>query len=119
MRASDDLVKSGKILYIWISDAPAWVVSYANAIAEMHYSIPFVGIQILYNLIKRSAERELLPMTSTLDIGVTAWSPLAGGVLSRKYGNSQGNAREQKRYSANNPMSASFVNERNISIACT
>jgi aryl-alcohol dehydrogenase-like predicted oxidoreductase len=46
MRASDDLVKSGKILYIWISDAPAWVVSYANAIAEMHYSIPFVGIQI-------------------------------------------------------------------------
>lgn len=55
-------------------------------------------------------------MARALDIGVTAWSPLAG-VLSGKYSNIQKNADEQKRYSANNPMSASFVNERNISIA--
>jgi aryl-alcohol dehydrogenase-like predicted oxidoreductase len=56
-------------------------------------------------------------MARALDIGVTAWSPLAGGVLSGKYSNTQKNAGEQKRYGANNPMSASFVNERNISIA--
>jgi aryl-alcohol dehydrogenase-like predicted oxidoreductase len=71
----------------------------------------------MYNLIERSAERELLPMARALDIGVTAWSPLAGGVLSGKYNNAEKNAGEQKRFSANNPMSASFVNERNISIA--
>jgi aryl-alcohol dehydrogenase-like predicted oxidoreductase len=117
MRALDDMVRSGKILYIGISDAPAWVVSYANAIAEERDWIPFVAIQIMYNLIERSAERELLPMARALDIGVTAWSPLAGGVLSGKYNNAQKNAGEQKRFSANNPMSTSFVNERNISIA--
>jgi aryl-alcohol dehydrogenase-like predicted oxidoreductase len=117
MRALDDMVRSGKILYIGISDAPAWVVSYANAIAEERDWTPFVAIQIMYNLIERSAERELLPMARALDIGVAAWSPLAGGVLSGKYNNTQKNAGEQKRFSTNNPMSASFVNERNISIA--
>jgi aryl-alcohol dehydrogenase-like predicted oxidoreductase len=116
MRALDDMIRSGKILYIGISDAPAWVVSYADAIAKLRGWTPFVGIQIMYNLIERSAERELLPMAHALDIGVTAWSPLAGGVLSGKY-NTQKNANEQKRYNANNPMGASFVNERNISIA--
>src|SRR5919199_5749253 len=117
MRALDDLVMSGKILYIGISDAPAWIVSYADAIAELRGWSPFIGIQVMYNLIERSVERELLPMARSLDIGVTAWSPLAGGVLSGKYSNRQENANEQKRYSADNPMSASFVNERNISIA--
>src|ERR687888_726785 len=118
MRALDDMVRSGKILYIGISDAPAWVVSYTDAIAKLRGWTPFVGIQIMYNLIERSAERDLLPMARALDIGVTAWSPLAGGVLSGKYSKStQKNANEQKRYTANNPMSASFVNERNISIA--
>ena len=116
MRALDDLVRSGKILYVGISDAPAWVVSQANTIADLRGWSSFVGIQIMYNLIERSAERELLPMARALDIGVTAWSPLAGGVLSGKY-NIQNKADEQKRYNANNPMSASFVNERNISIA--
>ena len=57
-------------------------------------------------------------MARALDIGVTAWSPLGGGVLSGKYNiNRQNNPNEQKRYNDNNPMSASFVNERNISIA--
>jgi aryl-alcohol dehydrogenase-like predicted oxidoreductase len=116
MRALDDLIRSGKILYVGISDVPAWVVSYADAIAELRGWSPFIGIQVMYNLIERSIERELLPMARALDIGVTAWSPLAGGVLSGKY-NTQKNANEQKRYNANNPMSASFINERNISIA--
>jgi aryl-alcohol dehydrogenase-like predicted oxidoreductase len=115
MRALDDLVRSGKILYVGISDAPAWVVSYADAIAELRGWSPFIGIQVMYNLIERSVERELLPMARALDIGVTAWSPLSGGLLSGKY-NTQ-NANEQKRYNVDNPMSASFVNERNISIA--
>jgi len=115
MRSLDDLIRSGKILYIGISDVPAWVVSNANAIADLRSWSSFIGLQIMYNLIERSAERELLPMARALDIGVTVWSPLGGGVLSGKY-NKQ-NTKEQKRFSDNNPMSASFVNERNISIA--
>jgi len=115
MRSLDDLIRSGKILYIGISDVPAWVVSNANAIADLRSWSSFIGLQIMYNLIERSAERELLPMAHALDIGVTVWSPLGGGVLSGKY-NKQ-NTEEQKRFNDNNPMSAAFVNERNISIA--
>lgn len=115
MRSLDDLTRSGKILYVGISDVPAWVVSHANAIAELRGWSHFVAIQIMYNLIERSVERELLPMASALDIGVTVWSPLGGGVLSGKY--SKQNSNEKKRFNSNNPMSASFVNERNLSIA--
>jgi len=115
MRSLDDLIRSGKILYIGISDVPAWVVSNANAIADLRSWSSFIGLQIMYNLIERSAERELLPMARALDIGVTVWSPLGGGVLSGKY--NKENTKEQKRFNVNNPMSASFVNERNISIA--
>jgi aryl-alcohol dehydrogenase-like predicted oxidoreductase len=86
MHALDDMIKSGKILYAGISDAPAWVVSQANTLANLKGWTEFIGIQIEYSLIERTSERELLPMASALDVGVTAWSPLGGGVLTGKYG---------------------------------
>ena len=118
MRALDDLVRSGKILYVGISDAPAWVVSQANTIADLRGWSSFVGIQIMYSLIERTPERELLPMAHALDVGVTAWSPLGGGVLSGKYNDDKKqNIKEPKRLQGENPNSATFVNERNLSIA--
>lgn len=86
MHALEDMIKSGKILYAGISDAPAWVVSQANTLANLRGWTEFIGIQIEYSLIERTSERELLPMASALDVGVTAWSPLGGGVLTGKYG---------------------------------
>ena len=88
MRALDDMVKSGKILYIGISDAPAWVISQANTIANLKGWTEFTSIQIEYSLIERTSERELLPMANALDIGITAWSPLGSGVLTGKYNKS-------------------------------
>ena len=85
MRAFDDLVRAGKILYAGISDAPAWVVSRANTMAELRGWTSFIGLQIEYSLIQRAPERELLPMARELEIGVTAWAPLASGVLTGKY----------------------------------
>lgn len=85
MRALDDAVRAGKVLYVGISDAPAWVVARANTLAEWRGWTPFVGLQVPYNLLQRDIERELLPMAESLGLGVTAWSPLAGGVLSGKY----------------------------------
>src|ERR671929_1690213 len=85
MRALDDMVRAGKILYIGISDAPAWVVSQANTLANLKGWTEFTGLQIEYSLIERTPERELLPMADALNIGVTAWSPLGGGVLTGKY----------------------------------
>jgi aryl-alcohol dehydrogenase-like predicted oxidoreductase len=84
MRAFDDLVRQGKILYAGVSDMPAWVVAKANSLAELRGWTPFVGLQIEYNLIERTPERELLPMAADLGLGVTAWSPLAGGMLTGK-----------------------------------
>ncbi len=85
MRSLDDMVKSGKILYAGISDAPAWVVSQANTIANQRGWTEFTGLQIEYSLIERTSERELLPMANALDIGATAWSPLGNGILTGKY----------------------------------
>jgi aryl-alcohol dehydrogenase-like predicted oxidoreductase len=84
MRTFDDLVRQGKILYAGVSDMPAWLVAKANTLAELRGWTPFVGLQIEYSLIERTPERELLPMAAELGVGVTAWSPLAGGVLTGK-----------------------------------
>jgi aryl-alcohol dehydrogenase-like predicted oxidoreductase len=85
MRALDDAVTAGKVLYIGVSDTPAWVVSRANTLAEWRGWTPFAGLQVPYSLINRDAERELLPMAEANGLTVTAWSPLGGGVLSGKY----------------------------------
>jgi aryl-alcohol dehydrogenase-like predicted oxidoreductase len=116
MRSLDDLIRSGKILYIGISDAPAWIVSRANTISELRGWSYFIGLQIMYSLIERTPERELLSMARSLDIGVTAWSPLGMGVLAGKY-NKDNKNKEPKRFDPNHPMVSTFVNERNISIA--
>jgi aryl-alcohol dehydrogenase-like predicted oxidoreductase len=85
MRAFDDLVRQGKVLYVGVSDTPAWWISKANTIAELRGWSPFVGLQIEYSLIERTVERELLPAAKALGLTITAWSPLAGGVLTGKY----------------------------------
>ena len=92
MRTLDDMIKSGKILYIGISDAPAWIVSQANTLANLKGWTEFASIQIEYSLIERTSERELLPMANALDIGITAWSPLGSGVLTGKYNKSSNKA---------------------------
>lgn len=85
LRALDDLIHSGKILHIGISNAPAWVTAKANAVAELKNWTCFTGIQVEYNLLERSVERDLIPMAEAFNIGVTAWSPLGMGVLTGKY----------------------------------
>lgn len=85
MRAFDDLVRQGKILYAGVSDMAAWTVARANTLAELRGWTPFVGLQIEYSLIERTVERELIPMAEALGLGVTAWSPLSSGVLTGKY----------------------------------
>src|SRR6202165_1229240 len=85
MRGLDDLVRQGKILYVGISDAPAWWIAQANALAELRGWTRFIGLQIEYSLMERTVERELVPMAKALNLGVLAWSPLAIGVWSGKY----------------------------------
>ena len=70
MRGLDDLVSQGTVLYIGVSDTPAWVVSQANMLAELRGWSQFVGLQIRYSLVDRTVERELLPMARALDLAV-------------------------------------------------
>ena len=85
MRGLDDLVRAGKVLYVGISDTPAWVVSQANTLAALRGWTPFVGLQIEYSLIERTPERDLLPMAEAFGLSVLAWSPLGSGVLTGKF----------------------------------
>lgn len=85
MRGLDDLVRSGKVRYIGLSDAPAWIVSRANTLAELRGWTSFVGLQIPFSLVERTVERELLPMAEAMGITVTPWGVLGSGILSGKY----------------------------------
>jgi aryl-alcohol dehydrogenase-like predicted oxidoreductase len=85
LRGMDDLISQGKVLYLGISDTPAWVVSKANTLAELRGWSQFIGLQIEYSLIQRTVERELIPMAQNYNITVLPWAPLAGGALSGKY----------------------------------
>lgn len=85
LRGLDDLVRSGKVHYIAVSDTPAWVVSQANTLAELRGWTAFAGLQIEYSLLQRTPERDLLPMAKQFGLAVTPWGALGGGALTGKY----------------------------------
>src|SRR5205085_1367237 len=85
MAALEDLVRSGKVRYIGVSDTPAWKIVEANLTARFRGWSQFIGLQIEYSLLERSVEQELVPMALEFGLGITPWSPLKSGVLSGKY----------------------------------
>jgi aryl-alcohol dehydrogenase-like predicted oxidoreductase len=114
LRSLDDLVRQGKILYIGISDTPAWIVAQANTIAKYEGWTQFVALQIEYSLIQRTPERDLLPLAKAFDLAVTPWSPLGGGVLTGKYNQPIPITEDQGRLA--NPAMGS-ITEQNLAIA--
>ena len=72
LRGLDDLVRSGKVLYVGISDTPAWQVSRMQAIAELRGWTPLIALQIEYSLIERTTERDLIPMAHEMGLGVSS-----------------------------------------------
>ncbi|WP_122587423.1 aldo/keto reductase [Pseudomonas viridiflava] len=85
MRALDDLVRAGKVLYLGICNTPAWKVAELQTLALLRGWSPLVALQIEYSLVERSVEHELIPMAEAMGLGVLPWSPLGGGILSGKY----------------------------------
>lgn len=104
LRALEDLRSQGKILYAGASNFAAWQIAKANGISRGHGWVQFDCIQPMYNLIKRQAEVEILPMALCEKIGVISYSPLGGGLLTGKYGRSnkpeRGRLIENKMYQA-------------------
>lgn len=89
LRGLDDLVRQGKVLYLGISDTPAWQVARMQTMAELRGWARLVALQAEYNLVQRTAEADLVPMAADLGLGVLPWSPLANGILSGKYARSE------------------------------
>ncbi len=82
----DDLVTQGKIRYIGASNFAAWQVAKALGVSALHDWASFKCIQPMYNLVKRQAEVEILPLALSENIGVVSYNPLGGGLLTGKYG---------------------------------
>merc|ERR1719265_63242 len=85
MRSLDDVVRSGKVHYLGVSDTPAWKVAQANTLATLRGWTPFITMQTQYSLVERTAERDIVPMCRELGLGMCHWGPLAQGLLSGKY----------------------------------
>lgn len=113
VRALDDVVGAGKVLYVGISDAPAWIVAQAATLADLRGWSRFAGLQVPYSLVERSVERELLPMARALELTVTAWSPLGGGLLTGRYGSDRPRP-DDTRVAA---LSQKSLTDRNLAIA--
>ena len=117
LESLDDLVRRGVVLYLGVSNVPAWIVSRANTLAETRGWTPFVTYSAEYNLLERDCDRELLPMARAFDIAMTAWTPLASGLLTGKYTRESGNGAAAPRR-LDDPVMARFVtrSERNLAI---
>lgn len=102
LRAVEDLVRSGKILYPACSNFAAWQIAHALGIQAANAWAPLVATQPMYNLVKRQVEVEILPMARSLGVAVIPYSPTGGGLLTGKYGvgraPDQGRLRDWKMY---------------------
>jgi aryl-alcohol dehydrogenase-like predicted oxidoreductase len=87
LRALDDLVHAGKILYAGCSTYPAWMVMEALAISQQQRLVRYVSEQPPYNLLDRRIENELMPLCQKYGLAILPWSPLAGGILAGRYAN--------------------------------
>jgi 1-deoxyxylulose-5-phosphate synthase len=122
LRALEDLVRQGKVLYLACSNFPAWLFCRSLWLAELQGYAPLIAGQYPYNLIERGVEVEILPMAAALKLGIVAYRPLSAGVLTGKYlqglpGDARGQNDERldpwtRRYAESLRKLASFAAER-------
>ena len=115
LRALDDLQAQGKILYPAVSNWAAWQIAKALGIAAKEQLARFELLQPMYNLLKRQAEVEMLPLAVSEQLGVISYSPLGGGLLTGKYGVNK--RPEQGRLVAEQRYTARYADEMNFVVA--
>jgi aryl-alcohol dehydrogenase-like predicted oxidoreductase len=117
MRALDDQVRAGKILHIGFSNAPAWVIATANTLAGERNMTPFTAMQLHYNLVERSIEREYFDLAVAQNLSITAWSPLAGGLLTGKFNSGSDSSARQGARLETSPRGAQLLQAPKIEVA--
>jgi aryl-alcohol dehydrogenase-like predicted oxidoreductase len=116
MRTLDDLVRSGKVGHIGLSDVPAWYAARAQTLAELRGLEPVIALQLEYSLVERAIERELVPASQELGLAITPWSPLAGGFLAGKYPRDGGGEGRLARHRGSGNPAFDRMTERNYEI---
>jgi len=111
MRALDDLVHAGKVLYIGASNYMAWQLAEANMLAEQHGWTRFVSVQNHYHMLERDIEREVLPYCKARNVGILPFFPLAGGFLTGKY--RRGQAAPAGSRGENSPYVQRYMTDKN------
>ncbi|MCC7330266.1 MAG: aldo/keto reductase [Gammaproteobacteria bacterium] len=117
MRALDDQVRAGKVLHLGISNAPAWVIASANTLAIERGWTPFTAMQLHYNLVERSIERDFFALAQAQDMAIAPWSPLAGGLLTGKFEATAPAAGRAGARLSQAPRAARMLTERNRRVA--
>jgi aryl-alcohol dehydrogenase-like predicted oxidoreductase len=119
VRALDDLVRQGKVMYIGASNFPAWWIARFNTLAEAHALTPFTATQVEWSLTERSCEPEFLPMAAELDLGMVCWSALGGGMVTGKYNKKNPSGELQRLVDHVDPAKHAFWHDmtmRNVAI---
>ena len=115
----DDLVRSGKVLYVGLSDTPAWVISQANMLADLRGWSRFVACQGAFSLASRAPERDLIPMSQAMEMSYLAWGILEGGELTGKYNTPSDEPKRSKDTSARIKTIASVLMDVANELGCT
>jgi aryl-alcohol dehydrogenase-like predicted oxidoreductase len=115
LRAMDDLVRQGKVLYPGVSNWSAWQVARVLGMADMLRAASIYVLQPMYNLVKRVAEIEILPLALDAKLGVISYSPLGGGLLTGKYTTTQ--RYQQGRLATNKNYSVRYGDETYYRVA--
>jgi aryl-alcohol dehydrogenase-like predicted oxidoreductase len=103
LRALDDLVRQGLVRYVGVSNWPAWLMSKAQAVAQLRGWTRLEVMQAYYTIVGRDVEREILPALKDQRAGMMVWSPLAGGLLSGKFYRDGSGPKEARRASFDFP----------------
>jgi aryl-alcohol dehydrogenase-like predicted oxidoreductase len=97
LRALDDLTRQGLVRYIGVSNWAAWKIARALGLSEAKGYVRFETLQAYYSIAGRDLERDLVPMLTAEQLGLMVWSPLAGGLLSGKFGPGSNNPQDARR----------------------
>jgi len=119
MRGMDDLVRSGKVTYVALSNTPAWQVARMQTISDLRGWAPLIAFELQYSLVERAAERDMIPMARELGLGVIPWSPLGSGLLTGKYSRADLNFDATKDASSRKAVALTIgvLTERSLNIA--
>ena len=116
LRALDDLIHAGKVLYIGASTHPAWMVMEALSISERYGLNRYISEQPPYNLLDRRIENELIPLAQRYDLAILPWSPLAMGMLAGRYTQTGEYPEDSRAHRWNSDMVKARITQRGLEV---